>query len=312
MLLFSNDSNLYKEVNTVDVSIIIVNYNTCEITEACLNSVFEKTVGITFEIILVDNASTDGSREVFGKRKDITYLYQQENLGFGRANNVGLEKAMGRNVLFLNSDTLLINNAIKILSDYLDANTKVGGAGGNLYSSTMFPLHSYRRFSPLLFDMDICLSGILGKLLYGKNMEHNHTSTPFYVVSIIGADLMVKKTTLDMVGYFDPRFFMYCEETELCHRIRIGGERLVSVPDAKIIHLEGASFTSENKLIRRVVMNRESTRLYCSLHYSKIYSAMVEFVWRITIWSRILWYAVKHSPKKFFWMAIKAQSLDKS
>lgn len=86
----------------MDVSIIIVNYNTCRMTAECIDSVFEKTHGIDFEIILVDNASTDGSREHFAGDSRITYIYNDENLGFGRANNAGIERARGRYVFLLN------------------------------------------------------------------------------------------------------------------------------------------------------------------------------------------------------------------
>lgn len=98
----------------MNVSIIIVNYNTLKITANYIESVFEKTKKIPFEIILVDNASTDGSKEYFEKDQRIRYYYNTENLGFGKANNEGLKYAKGRNVLFLNSDTLLINDAISI------------------------------------------------------------------------------------------------------------------------------------------------------------------------------------------------------
>lgn len=291
-------------MGNVDVSIIIVNYNTKEITEACINSVFDKTKDIHFELIVVDNGSRDGSREAFSKRKDILYFYQQENLGFGRANNVGFAYASGRNVLFLNSDTLLINNAVKILSDYLDANENIEATGGNLCSLNMSPLHSCRRMSPLMHEINILTSGFLGKMLYGENVEYNHTSQPFEVVCIVGADLMVKRKALNRTGGFDTRFFMFCEELDLCRRIRLGGGKITINPEAKIIHLEGSSFTSEGKLIRRTAMNRRSTWLYCSLHYGRVYSGMVDFVWKLTVWSRILGHTVTRSQKKNFWIGV--------
>lgn len=102
-----------------DVSVII-NYNCLQTTSGCIDNIVEKTSGISYEIIVVDNASTDGSREFFCSDERVKYIYYEENLGFGRANNRGLEIASGRNILFLNPDTLLRNNAIEILSDYLD------------------------------------------------------------------------------------------------------------------------------------------------------------------------------------------------
>ena len=95
----------------MDVSVIIVNYNTRKLTGECIDSIFEKTSGITFEVIVVDNASQDDSIEIFRKDPRIIFIENTENQGFGKANNLGIKYATGRNILFLNSDTLLINNA---------------------------------------------------------------------------------------------------------------------------------------------------------------------------------------------------------
>lgn len=293
----------------IDVSIIIVNYNTCGMTSDCIKSIYEKTEGVLFEIILVDNASVDGSKETFENDSRLLYIYLNENIGFGRANNEGLKRARGRNIFFLNSDTILINNAIKLLSEYLDQEAYVGAVGGNLYSCNGESLHSYRRLSPLLFEVDVLFAGIPSKLCYRKNKEHNHTKKSLIVNTIVGADLMVKRKVLDQVGAFDNRFFMYCEETDLCHRIRNRGYNIVSIPNARIIHLEGASF-SKNRMFERIKMNRKSLYLYCSIHYNKIYVGLVDIVWKMTIYSRILVYSLIGSPKKNFWKKIKKTIYD--
>lgn len=292
-------------MKNIDVSIIIVTYNTYSITNDCIKSIYEKTEGISFEIIVVDNASKDGSKELFENDFRISYVYLNENIGFGRANNVALKKAKGRNILFLNSDTLLINNAIKILSDFLDQSCKAGAVGGNLYSDNGTALHSYRRLTPMFFEINLMFATIPSKLLFGKNEEHNHTQYPIIVNTIVGADLMIKKSVLDKVGGFDERFFMYCEETELCHRVRKTGYKLFSIPSAQIVHLEGASF-SEERFFERIKMNRKSLNLYCSLHYGAFYATIVEKLWRVTIYSRIIVYSILCcSNKKKFWKTIE-------
>ena len=96
----------------MDVSIIIVNYNTLKVTAQCLDSIFRLTYGLSFEVILVDNASTDGSKEIFSQDKRIKYIYSDRNLGFGRANNLGFQTAAGEYIFLLNSDTILLNNAV--------------------------------------------------------------------------------------------------------------------------------------------------------------------------------------------------------
>lgn len=288
----------------VDVSIIIVTYNTCLMTRECIESVFEKTSGISFEVILVDNNSQDESKEYFSQDSRIKYIFNSRNIGFGPANNLGIQCSRGRNIFFLNSDTLLVNNAIKVLSDYLDNHEIVGACGGNLYSKDMCPLHSFRRLSPLLFELNILLGGILAKCFYGRSGEHNFTKDVLCVNCIIGADLMVKSTVLKEVGLFDSRFFMYCEETELCHRIRNANYNIVSVPNARIIHLEGGSFSADNKRITRIKMNRNSLQLYCSIHYNKLYYFMLDCVWHAIIYSRILYYSLIGSDKRLFWRKI--------
>lgn len=288
----------------MDVSIIIVNYNTCQMTSECIDSIIQKTVGISYEIILVDNASTDDSKEFFQQDSRVRYIYNNENLGFGRANNIGVNFAIGRNILFLNSDTLLVNNAIKILSDYLDENEFVGAVGGNLYAKNMMPVHSFRRFTPIFFDLSILLVDIPARIIFGKNKEHNFTDHVIVVNTIVGADLMIKKNVLDIVGLFDSRFFMYCEETELCHRIRKAHYRIVSVPLAKIIHLEGASFP-DGKRIERMKMNRNNLKLYCMIHYGHIYTVFINLIWKMTVLSRIVYYSIINSPKKEFWKQVK-------
>lgn len=106
----------------MDVSVIIVNYNTLGLTSDCIESIIAQTSTVEYEIILVDNASTDGSKEVFAQDKRIKYIYSDQNLGFGRANNLGIREAKGRYLFFLNSDTILLNNAVKLFFDFCEKN----------------------------------------------------------------------------------------------------------------------------------------------------------------------------------------------
>lgn len=226
----------------MDVSIIIVNYNTLHVTSDCIESIFRNTEGLEFEVILVDNASSDGSKDYFAKDRRITYVYMNDNLGFGKANNLGLSYAKGRNILFLNSDTLIVENAVKILSDYLDSHEDVGICGANLYSKEMMPVNSYGMFyHSILTEFDGLLRGIPSRLLRLDRSEFNDTGTPKQVKSISGADLMIKKRLLDEFGGFNPVFFMYYEDTELNQRMNNKGYKSVSVPSASIIHHGGAS-----------------------------------------------------------------------
>ena len=236
----------------MDISIIIVNYNTLELTKNTIDSVIEKTTGIKYEIILVDNASTDGSIEYFEKNyKDkIIFLKNKENLGFGRANNKGIEIAKGKFIFLLNSDTLLINNAIKILFDYMKLNSKVGVCGGNLYDIKLNPVHSYLEKIPSIKTEINYFFNILGKVLKKiskRRDDFNYSKLVKEVGYITGADMMIRKSVLEKVGVFDEIFFMYSEEAELTYRIKQAGYKIMSVPMAQIIHLEGKSTKFKDK-----------------------------------------------------------------
>lgn len=132
----------------MDVSVIIVNYNTLGLTSDCIESIIAQTSTVEYEIILVDNASTDGSKEVFAQDKRIKYIYSDQNLGFGRANNLGIREAKGRYLFFLNSDTILLNNAVKLFFDFCEKNPdrKIGAVGAVLKDQNQKNIHSYGRF----------------------------------------------------------------------------------------------------------------------------------------------------------------------
>lgn len=236
----------------MDVSVIIVNYNTLELTKNTINSVIEKTKELNYEIILVDNASTDGSIEFFEKeyKNKIIIIRNSENLGFGRANNKGIEIARGKYVFLLNSDTLLINNAIKILFDFMEKNEDCGVCGGNLFDIDLKPTHSFLRKLPCLtseIDFQLNFFGKVFRKVVNKRNDFNYSKNEKEVGYITGADMMIRKKVLLETGMFDKEFFMYSEESELTYRIKQKKYRVISVPQAKIIHLEGKSSIFKEK-----------------------------------------------------------------
>lgn len=252
----------------MEVSIIIVNYNTLELTKNTIKSIIEKTKDISYEIILVDNNSNDSSKDFFSSKSyesKINFIKSNKNLGFGKANNLGINIAKGKYIFLLNSDTLLINNAIKILFDFMEINSKVGVCGGNLYDENRNPAHSYNIQPRIFFDFYEIYKKIYFKI-FKKRLDFNYTSKPLEVGYITGADMFIRKNILEKVGYFDPEFFMYFEETELSFRIKKAGYKIYSVPEAKIIHLEGKSFNFKETRFRMMV---ESKYKYLKKIYGK-------------------------------------------
>ncbi|MDR3794880.1 glycosyltransferase family 2 protein [Phocaeicola sp.] len=223
----------------MDVSVIIVNYNTEKLILDCLDSLYAKTEGLSFEVLVVDNASPVRPTLLPDDRR-LTFLPSPENLGFGRANNLGASHARGKYLFCLNPDTLLMNNAVKELFDFMEGHPEAGVCGANLYKADQTPGHSYEMREP----------GILQELINSRsctmtrfNEDFNAGTAPKEVPHVVGAALMISKALFDRIGGFDKDFFMYLEETYLCYQVRQLGYRIYNVPTSRIIHLEGQSFT---------------------------------------------------------------------
>lgn len=251
----------------MDISIIIVNYNSARMVADCINSIAEKTEGVGYEIIVVDNASKDHSvallEKAFGSQ--ITVIASDINLGFGKANNLGVMYASGKYLFFLNPDTILVNNAIQYLYLYLEKHPETGIAGGNLYTPDMEPAPSHCMvFDDLETERE---KASWRKILFGKVKqklsdkkikekkqfvdEFNYLEQEKQVAYVFGADMMMKREVFESAGGFDPDFFMYAEEEYLSWRITQKGYRIVNVPQARIIHLEGATLKGQDEFSER-------------------------------------------------------------
>lgn len=290
----------------MDVSIILVNYNTADLLLACINSILGKTEHLIYEIIVVDNASSDSSVElVRSKFPLVKVIANEENVGFGIANNIGVQHAQGKYVWFLNSDTLLISNAAKILYDAIEVYSSAVIAGGNLYDINMKPATSFSQIIPSLWaEVDYFFFNIFSQLKYRRNLNFNYSDQIIEVDGFIsGADLMIEKAVFEEVGGFDKDFFMYYEETELTYRIRKYGYKIISVPEAKIIHLEGASETKKENSLRRSFESKfkyiNKTGLTSSINLLRI-----TFI--LTTYQRyILFKLIGKSGKADFWSLLR-------
>lgn len=282
----------------LDVSIIIVNYKTSKLINDCIRSIFEKTHGINYEIIIVDNA-TEALADVIDSAEDARVRLMQlpENVGFGRANNAGAKIARGRNLFFLNPDTLLLNNAIKILSDYLDTHPECGACGGNLYDAGQRPVCSFHHKMPGIFwEFDDLFNAIPEKIIYGRNRFFNYTSHPMKVGYIQGADLMMSASLFERLNGFSDEFFMYYEETDLCRRIHNEGFDVISVPKAEIIHYESASFDNPEAIGRKWEMVYESRQIYLYRSHSKLRRCVADLCCVLFLFSRSL--LIQNQTKK--------------
>ncbi|MCD7820314.1 MAG: glycosyltransferase family 2 protein [Lachnospiraceae bacterium] len=255
----------------MDVSIIIVNYNTPEMVIDCINSVQAQTKEISYEIIVVDNGSQDDSLDIFGDKisEAAIIINAGENLGFGKANNLGAKYAQGKYLLLLNSDTLLVNNAIRLLMEFLTDHSDVGVVGGNLYTINMTASSSFC----MSFDdvdsvkRDSNWRPILNKIIKNRRIDRiadkelrdreifaenfNFSGSPQKVAYVFGTDMFLRRELFEKAGGFDPEFFMYAEEEELSARITDMGYEIWSVPEAQIIHFDGGTFKNKDEFSER-------------------------------------------------------------
>jgi GT2 family glycosyltransferase len=289
----------------MDVSIIIVNYNTASLLCDAIGSVIEKTESIDYEIIVVDNNSSDDSENIISEKygKSVRYIKLAKNIGFGRANNEGVKIAKGRNIFLLNPDTLLCNNAVKILSDYLDDNKNVGVCGGNIFDKNLNPAYSFMPVFPsILWEIDTFFNKRLFNLIYGQQYWFNKTGKPKEVAHITGADMMVRKNIMLQTKGFDPDFFMYEEETELIYRIKKIGYKIMSVPQSEIIHLEGKSFSSNFDRLKKIISARN---LFYKKTHNSIYHFFADLIYYSTAISRIVVFKLLNNKEKLeHWLFI--------
>ena len=244
----------------MDVSIIIVNYNTKELTRNCLRSVFDQTKDVDFEVIVSDNGSTDGSIEMIRAEFPQAILIENNaNLGFGAANNRGLKIARGKYVFYLNSDTVLLNNAVKLFFDYWESSPEkdqIGALGAWLVHGDTYPAHSYGNFPTkktiYMTFLRALLSSVVGQFahIFKKNMKNKkRDNLSFSTIEvngyITGADLFLKN---NQKAFFDERFFMYFEETDLqLNNFYKEGFKLLIIEAPHIIHFEGGSDNFKKK-----------------------------------------------------------------
>ena len=286
----------------MDVSIIIVNYKTCNLVVDCIKSIYDLTKKVDFEIIVVDNNSDDGSVEtIISLFPQVQVIPLKENIGFGKANNVGVKRAQGKYVCFLNSDTVLLNDAISILVAYLDKHEFVALCGGQLFDATKRPTNSYMDYP----DMSYFLSLIFkGNVSYKILPSFPEGSIPYY---ISGADMMLRKSFIDRYGAFDPDFFMYYEDTELSYRVEKLGFGVHFVPEAQIMHLGDQSPKVKGDLISKLdLFVIQSRYLYLKKTKGEMIMKLLLFFHRIKADLAIVYYYLLNKRIKIKnWIQVK-------
>ena len=229
----------------MEISIILVSYNTKNMTRDCLKSIYQFTQGVDFEVFVVDNNSHDGSADMIEQEfPQVRLIRNHDNKGFGAANNIAIRESKAKYVFLLNTDTLLLSNSIKEFYDFMEKeeNQNTGACGGILIDKNGEPQTFGGKF-PSAGGIFFKMFG-LDKIF--KNFYNKHYRIAIKDVSITpdfisGAALFLRKNVLDKVGVFDEKFFLYYEETDLCKRIKNAGFDISFLKYVKIVHLYSQS-----------------------------------------------------------------------
>ena len=278
----------------VDLSIVIVSWNVRDLLRGCLESVVASaehsgarpalgsetaaSSGWTYEVFVVDNASTDGSPDmVCGSFPDVRVIANEENLGFTVANNQAMRLSVGRYVLLLNCDTEVVGHCLETMIAYMDQNPQVGGAGAQLLNPDGTVQSSRRRFPTLA-------TALLESTLLQQWVPHNKVLGRYYMIDtaddqiqevgwVVGACLMARRGAIEQVGLLDEGFFMYSEELDWCYRLRRAGWKVVYLPTGQVIHYSGKS--SEQVISARHIHFQTSKVRFFRKHHGPIRAELV-------------------------------------
>ncbi|MHB8138236.1 MAG: glycosyltransferase family 2 protein [Smithellaceae bacterium] len=225
----------------MDISFIVVNWNTKALLQDCLDSILKTIEALKYEIIVVDNASTDGSAGMLAEKyPQVKTISNTENRGFGVANNQGFAVMNGKYALLINTDAVLTAGAVKKMWAFAEANSDAAIVCGQLLNADGSKQNSVAAF-PTLLTL-VANTSLLEYLFPAKypSKRYQHAS-PLEVDSAIGACMLIRKKALDEVAVFDDRYFFFFEETDLAYAMKRQGWRVYQVPDALVYHLQGQS-----------------------------------------------------------------------
>lgn len=270
------NSQIKDKTTGVSMSIIIVNYKSSDYLLNCIKSVLESELNTKFEIIVIDNASSDeGLAQVKKKFPGVIFVDADKNRGFAAGNNIGINLAKGEVLLLLNPDTIVNKNTIQQLYNKINSAPNIGIVGPKMYyedgklqtkniikkTPTLFAIFSHLFFLDNLFPRIKFFNSHYG--LESECLEEQ------YWENISGACLMIKREVIEKIGLMDENFFLYFEETDWCLRAIKKGYKILYVPSASIIHFVGGSGIPYKK--RNVFAYYESQLYFFKKHYGNIH-----------------------------------------
>lgn len=264
------------------LSIIFVNWKTPDLTRDALASVYKETSGFDFEVIVVDNNSQDGSVEMIKKEfPQVILIENNDNRGFGKANNQGLKIAKGQYLMFLNTDVVVLENALNKLVGYLDSNPDVMMVGPRLLNRDLSFQHACRRALPNPINSFFHLFGLTKFFKNSRwiNEYKQYNLSPEITgpaSALSGAAMMFRRQVYEEIGGFDEVFFMYGEDLDFCKRVLDKGWKTVYVSEAKIVHFGGQS--SGKRRVKSLINFYEAMWLYYRKHFYSHYNVALNLI----------------------------------
>ncbi len=269
----------------MDLSIIIVNYNVKEFLQNLIHSIHKAAQNLQYEIIVVDNASSDGSVEFISEKfPNVQLISNDKNFGFGKANNQGLKIARGKYILLINPDSIVSEDTFSKMISFFESHPSVGLAGCKILNPDGTFEPGCRRSFPGPWTSFCKLTGLSSlfphsKLFARYNLTYKDENKSYEVDAISGSFMMMKKEVYAKVGGFDEDFFMYGEDLDLCYRIQKAGYEIYYVHETQIIHYKGES--TKRSSIDETKFFYQAMHLFVKKHLSS--SILVQLILRIAI-----------------------------
>jgi GT2 family glycosyltransferase len=267
----------------VDLSIVIVAWNVRDLVLDCLASIADAKLGLSYEVIVVDNGSADGTVEAVERQfSDARVIALPRNVGFAAGNNAGLARMRGRHAVLLNSDTIVLRGGLERCVRYLDDHPEAGAVGPQLLNPDRTKQNCVHN-SPTLLS-EIVSQSLLRRLFPGRYPSKRvHYEAPVEVEAVLGACMFVRREVIDEVGAIDEDYFFFLEETDWCHRIRAAGWKVMHLPDAHVIHLYGEATKKKLPLRTRIEYCRSRYTFFRKNRGPAAYFAVRAIVW-VKLW----------------------------
>lgn len=267
----------------MDLSIIIVNWNSAKYIRGCLDSIYKNVKGISLEIIVIDNASYDECKRILkSEYPKVKFIQSKQNLGFAGANNLGFKNSTGKVLLFLNPDTEIIGTSIKNIYKKLITISDAGAIGCKLLNTDLsLQTSCVQPFPTILnqvFDIEWLKFHTPQLSLWGISPINLESDNPLPVEAISGACLMIKRDLFEKIGLFSNDYFMYTEDLDLCYKIKKANYKTYYDSKSSVIHFGGGSTNIEKNNKFSDVLMRESIKTFMKKYYGRNYASLYQFV----------------------------------